>query len=93
MTGPKYTIKLSRKDKAPIKFTDHKGSVVENRFQPIGAMFENQFGGFNVAIDKNGPLGKFADEFYVNVYANDKDREGGRSTASFVEDEDSDLDF
>lgn len=93
---PKYTLKLSRKDKKSIKFTDHKGKPAENRFQPIGALFENQFGGFNMAIDKNGPLGKYADEFYVTLYSNDEaggGRDDREQSGGGEDDDDNDIPF
>ncbi len=52
MARPKFKLMISNKDKSERTFPDFKGNEVTKKYEPIGACFENDFGGFNVVIDK-----------------------------------------
>lgn len=70
MAKPKFRVCVKNKDGSSITYTDYKGEERTSLTCPIGALFENKFGGLDFALERKVTLDP--EKHFVGAYTNEE---------------------
>lgn len=90
---PTHRLKVSRRDGEEITYVDYKGEQQTRKYAPLGALFANEYGGYNLVLEKKvtlDPKVHFVSAFEVEERESDDDRPAKRSKPKRKSDESED---